>query len=1084
MATYTAASVALNVVPDLTGFFSELDARIRGYRPPPIPGPDIEPDVDTEGAEGEIEQSANSGGLAAAAVAAGVLIGAALSAAIGNALDLQATQSRLAAQLGDQNAIGAERAGKVAGQLYAGAYGGSMAEVSDAVSNVIRSGALAANATDEQIQGVTAGVLDLAAAFDVDTVRATESLSAMVRNNLVPNAEAGLDVITRLYQTLGPGADDVLDTFQEYSGQFAKVGIDAEIAGGLISQMFRAGARDTDIAADAIKEFSIRSIDGSKLTVASYEMIGLSADGMRKRIAAGGPDAQVAMGEVITALKGVEDPAVRAEAAVGLFGTQAEDLGAALYAMDPENAVDAMGGVAGAAADMGTILADNGTTKITEFQRGLEMGVAGVLNEHVIPAVEWFLTTMDGFLSIPAVPEVLGFLASMGASIAIVLGVIAGATWAWTAAQTVWNAVMAANPLTIVIVLLAALVGALIYAYNTSEQFRVVVDAVFVWIGEAVGRFGAAFQVTMDSVGVILDVVGDAFVWLWENAIKPVVDFIIWYYRDLLWLGVIVPVGQGLATAFGAVGEAFSALGGFFVWVFDNIIRPPFDAFPGFIDSIATGLGIAWDKIQKLFGSPVYFVLETVWNNGIGGLWGAAKGLGIPLGDFPRANTAGIPHFAAGGRVPGTSPTKTADDVIAALTAGEYVQPVASVDYYGADVMEAIRNRAIPRERLAAYAAGGLVNPVGPQQMHEMLRRHIPGTRLTSGRRPGDPGWHGRGLAGDFAGSRPGDMGQMRTINEFIASRWPGSEEVIYTPGINIKRGKRHTYSPAVQRDHYDHVHWAVPKGGGETSEVMEAGTYVVKMLEDTLKGAFDGMAAGVRALVPPRGGNFIADMPMNFADWGINKTKDLLFAKAREEDAKSATAMPTGGGGDGGGGVQQWRGVVLQALSMMGLSPSLADTTLRRMNQESGGNPRAINNWDSNAAKGTPSKGLMQVIDPTFRSNYDPRTPNDIWNPLSNIVASMRYVLRRYGSIPAGYNKKGGYDEGGELFPGITQVHNRLPHSETVIPLPPDLVNNLLAAGTARGSGPLIAEFHAHDAVDVDLVAQRIGYMARTGGM
>jgi len=111
---------------------------------------------------------------------------------------------------------------------------------------------------------------------------------------------------------------------------------------------------------------------------------------------------------------------------------------------------------------------------------------------------------------------------------------------------------------------------------------------------------------------------------------------------------------------------------------------------------------------------------------------------------------------------------------------------------------------------------------------------------------------------------------------------------------------------------------------------------------------------------------------------------------------------------------VERWRGTVIQALSRVGQSASLADTTLRRMNQESGGNPRAINNWDINAKRGTPSKGLMQVIDPTFRTYRDPGLSGDIFDPMANIVSSMRYALKRYGSLSAAYNRKGGYDAGG----------------------------------------------------------------------
>src|SRR5690606_389625 len=114
--------------------------------------------------------------------------------------------------------------------------------------------------------------------------------------------------------------------------------------------------------------------------------------------------------------------------------------------------------------------------------------------------------------------------------------------------------------------------------------------------------------------------------------------------------------------------------------------------------------------------------------------------------------------------------------------------------------------------------------------------------------------------------------------------------------------------------------------------------------------------------------------------------------------------------------GVERWRPMVLQALDRMNQPANLADVTLRRMMQESSGNPRAINLWDSNAKAGTPSKGLMQVIDPTFKAYRDRGLVNDIWNPMANIVASMRYALDRYGSLYSAYSRPGGYAEGGEI--------------------------------------------------------------------
>ncbi|MBS2533415.1 transglycosylase SLT domain-containing protein [Catenulispora sp. NF23] len=65
----------------------------------------------------------------------------------------------------------------------------------------------------------------------------------------------------------------------------------------------------------------------------------------------------------------------------------------------------------------------------------------------------------------------------------------------------------------------------------------------------------------------------------------------------------------------------------------------------------------------------------------------------------------------------------------------------------------------------------------------------------------------------------------------------------------------------------------------------------------------------------------------------------------------------------------------------------------------ESAGNPGAVNGWDSNAAKGTPSIGLLQVIQPTFNS-YMLAGHGNIYNPVDNIIAGARYAAATYGSL------------------------------------------------------------------------------------
>ena len=94
-------------------------------------------------------------------------------------------------------------------------------------------------------------------------------------------------------------------------------------------------------------------------------------------------------------------------------------------------------------------------------------------------------------------------------------------------------------------------------------------------------------------------------------------------------------------------------------------------------------------------------------------------------------------------------------------------------------------------------------------------------------------------------------------------------------------------------------------------------------------------------------------------------------------------------------------RNLIEQALTLSGVPAT--DANLAAVNlivqHESGWNPNVVNNWDSNAAAGTPSKGLMQTIGPTFNSYSLPGHKN-ILNPLDNMIAGIRYAVSRYGSL------------------------------------------------------------------------------------
>ncbi|MBD0708297.1 MULTISPECIES: LysM peptidoglycan-binding domain-containing protein [unclassified Streptomyces] len=93
------------------------------------------------------------------------------------------------------------------------------------------------------------------------------------------------------------------------------------------------------------------------------------------------------------------------------------------------------------------------------------------------------------------------------------------------------------------------------------------------------------------------------------------------------------------------------------------------------------------------------------------------------------------------------------------------------------------------------------------------------------------------------------------------------------------------------------------------------------------------------------------------------------------------------------------WIREALDIMAQRGI-PGSYDAIHRNVMRESSGNPQAINLWDSNAAAGIPSKGLLQVIEPTFRAYHVPGTALDLFDPVANITAACNYAAARYGSI------------------------------------------------------------------------------------
>jgi LysM repeat protein len=157
-----------------------------------------------------------------------------------------------------------------------------------------------------------------------------------------------------------------------------------------------------------------------------------------------------------------------------------------------------------------------------------------------------------------------------------------------------------------------------------------------------------------------------------------------------------------------------------------------------------------------------------------------------------------------------------------------------------------------------------------------------------------------------------------------------------------------------------------------------------------------------------------------------IYSGKQLNIPGSRDEFVASSSGSKGGGSSSGTQGAQSsgavgpvppgqvgdWIKQALSELQKAGVDTSKINPQdiATIIQHESGGNPNAQNNWDSNAKKGTPSIGLMQTIQPTFDSYKLPGHGN-IRNPVDNIIAGVRYAMARYGSV--------------SNVPGIKAVHS-----------------------------------------------------------
>jgi hypothetical protein len=354
--------------------------------------------------------------------------------------------------------------------------------------------------------------------------------------------------------------------------------------------------------------------------------------------------------------------------------------------------------------------------------------LATYIDQHP-EVVDRLIQISVGMLAIKAANPVISTVGSLGNALGGVAQVLKLVSWGavFGAISTGIEAVAAAigiavGPFIAIIAVIAAVGIGLYLLYTKCTWFHDAVNTV-------VSKIGAFFTwLWQKAIQPALQAIGKVLVWLYQNVVRPVWDQIR-VAIDVAWAAIQVTWGL-IQIALKILGKAFS-------WLYDNVIHPVWNSISSFIadkwnryikpifDTVATyidknvkpkfqaainGLKSVWDQISDWAKYPIFFILDTVLNNGLlkGYNWLASKfgvkpddvSIDIPASMRPKGH-------ATGGAISGPG-TATSDSIPALLSNGEHVWTAREVQAAGGhNAMMAMRANVLRQAGAPGFAFGG-----------------------------------------------------------------------------------------------------------------------------------------------------------------------------------------------------------------------------------------------------------------------------------------------------------------------------------------------------------------------------------------
>lgn len=572
------------------------------------------------------------GGIKSLASAIGGLVKTGISKVINLSTSFDQASNQMQASLG-LSAAAAEEYNAVLKDMYAANYGEDFEDIATSISTVQQ--VLGVLDTSE-LQNITESAMTLRDVFDVDINESIRATQAMMKSFGVTSDEA-FNLMTQGFQNGLNYSGELIDNVNEYSVQFKKLGLSAEDMFNIFQAGSDAGAWNLDKIGDAIKEFSIRAIDGSNTTIDGFTRLGMSADDMADKFAAGGSTARDAFYEVIDAIAAMEDPVEQSIVGVDLFGTMWEDLGPQVVTQ-LGSIRDAYDGAANSMAKMQEVKYDDFGSAMEGIGRILETKLILPIGERLIPVLEELSNQFLTFIDSPEGEEFLNNIANGVTSlingavnlvqflvdnwefisaIAITIGAIATAIGLVNAAMAIFNIV--SSPITwIILGIIAAIAAIIAIIVLLKENWDAIwnwIVGVFEGVGEALGNtwnaICDAFEAAGNWIGDVCKSIGDFFVNLGKGIADAIMNIINWFASLP---GKAVEMAQGIFNAVASLPGKMLDIG-------KNIVTGIWDGISGaagwLFDQVGNFCSSIWEGITGFFGihSPSTLMKETVGKN-------------------------------------------------------------------------------------------------------------------------------------------------------------------------------------------------------------------------------------------------------------------------------------------------------------------------------------------------------------------------------------------------------------------------------------------------------------------------------------